>query len=126
MPTVILKDGKPYSTLGSPGGSRIPSAVLQVILNMIEYGMDMQSAINAPRAYCFTTSNEAEGTKKKLQIENSLTALLPELIAMGYDAAGYADGSIDSYFGGVQGIKVEEKGYHGGADPRRDGKALGY
>ena len=53
--------------------------------------------------------------------------LLPELIALGYDARVYSDNrELDSYFGGVQGIRVEEEGYHGGADPRRDGKALGY
>lgn len=126
MPTVILKEGKPYATLGSPGGSRIPSAVLQVVLNMIEFEMDIQSAISACRVYCFTTSNEAEGTHKTLYIENSLSSLKAQLDAMGYNTVKYSDSAIDSYFGGVQGIKVEEAGYHGGADPRRDGKALGY
>ena len=59
--------------------------------------------------------------------ENALKELLPELIALGYDARVYSDNrELDSYFGGVQGIRVEEEGYHGGADPRRDGKALGY
>ncbi len=126
MPTVILKDGRPYATLGSPGGSRIPSAVLQVVLNMIEFGMDMQSAINAPRVYCFTTSDQAIGTPKSLQLEGALASLLPALNNMGYDAKLYGDGQTHSYFGGVQGIKVEKQGYHGGADIRRDGKALGF
>lgn len=126
MPTVILKDGRPYATLGSPGGSRIPAAVLQVTLNMTEFGMDMQEAIEAPRVYCFTTSDEPEGTAKTIEVEAALKNLLPGLAAMGYDAAVYSDRQLDPYFGGVQGIKVEEEGYHGGADPRRDGKALGY
>lgn len=126
MPTVVLKDGKPYATLGSPGGSRIPSAVLQVLLNMIEFGMDMQSAIASPRVYCFTTSSQTAGAPKSLQIEKSLSSLVPELTAMGYEAEVYGFRDCDSYFGGVQGIKVENNGYHGGADPRRDGKALGY
>ena len=126
MPTVLLKDGKPYATLGSPGGSRIPSAVLQVVLNMTEFGMDIQEAISAPRVYCFTTVNEAPGTPKSLYIENSLKSLLPSLNSFGYNAVAYSDWEIDSYFGGVQGIKVEGDKYHGGADPRRDGKALGY
>ena len=127
MPTVILKEGKPYATLGSPGGSRIPVAVLQVVLNMIEFGMDMQTAINQPRVYCYTTTDEPPGTAKLIEIENALKELLPELIALGYDARVYSDNrELDSYFGGVQGIRVEEEGYHGGADPRRDGKALGY
>lgn len=45
---------------------------------------------------------------------------------MNYNVLLYGDKQYDSYFGGVQGIKVTDNGYHGGADPRRDGKALGY
>lgn len=100
---------------------------MQVVLNMIEFDMDMQTAINQPRVYCYTTTDEPPGTAKLIEIENALKELLPELIALGYDARVYSDNrELDSYFGGVQGIRVEEEGYHGGADPRRDGKALGY
>ena len=48
-PTIILKDGKLYMILGTPGGSTIITSVLQTILNVHEFGMDIQSAINAPR-----------------------------------------------------------------------------
>ena len=127
LPTVVLKSGAPYATFGTPGGSRIPSAGLQVFLNMVEFDMNMQEAINAYRIYCFTTSEaDRDKTKKVLYIEVGLNSLKDELSNMGYDVNAYGDGDIHSYFGGVQGIKVEGDNYHGGADPRRDGKALGY
>jgi len=50
-PTVVLKDGKPVLVTGSPGGSRIISTVLQVIVNVIDYGMDVAAAVAAPRLH---------------------------------------------------------------------------
>lgn len=127
LPTVVLKNNKTFATFGTPGGSRIPAAALQVFLNMVEFEMNMQDAINACRVYCFTTS-EADRNKsaKVLYMENGLNKLKTELEKMGYEILIYGESDIHSYFGGVQGIRVEALGYHGGADPRRDGKALGY
>jgi gamma-glutamyltranspeptidase/glutathione hydrolase len=48
-PTIVTKDGKPVMVLGTPGGSRIITTVLLTILNVIDYGMDMQQAVDAPR-----------------------------------------------------------------------------
>ena len=50
-PTIVLKDGKPVLVTGSPGGSRIISAVLQVIVNVIDYKMDVAAAVAAPRLH---------------------------------------------------------------------------
>jgi gamma-glutamyltranspeptidase/glutathione hydrolase len=50
-PTIVLKDGKPVLVTGSPGGSRIISAVLQVIVNVLDYNMDVASAVAAPRLH---------------------------------------------------------------------------
>src|SRR4051812_20798889 len=50
-PTIVLKDGKPVLVTGSPGGSRIISAVLQVIVNVLDYDMDVASAVAAPRLH---------------------------------------------------------------------------
>ena len=50
-PTILVRDGRLALVLGSPGGSRIPTTVLQVILNMVDYGMDVQAAIDAPRVH---------------------------------------------------------------------------
>lgn len=48
-PTIVTKDGKPLLVLGTPGGSRIITVVLLTILNVIDYGMDVQQAVDAPR-----------------------------------------------------------------------------
>jgi gamma-glutamyltranspeptidase / glutathione hydrolase len=50
-PTIVLKDGKPVLVTGSPGGSRIISAVLQVVVNVLDYGMDVAAAVAAPRLH---------------------------------------------------------------------------
>lgn len=50
-PTIVLKDGKPVLVTGSPGGSRIPTAVLQVIVNVLDHGMPVAEAVSAPRLH---------------------------------------------------------------------------
>ena len=50
-PTIVLKDGKPVMVLGSPGGSRIITAVAQVIMNVVDHGMTIQEAVDAPRLH---------------------------------------------------------------------------
>ncbi len=50
-PTILLRDGKPVLAIGTPGGSRIITAVLQAILNLVDYGMDVQEALDAPRIH---------------------------------------------------------------------------
>src|SRR5207253_6115837 len=51
VPTIVLKDGKPFLVLGAPGGSRIITAVMQVMLNVIDFGMNIQDAIDSPRVH---------------------------------------------------------------------------
>ncbi len=50
-PTIVFKDGKPVLVLGTPGGSRIITTVLEVIVNFIDHGMTLQEAIDAPRIH---------------------------------------------------------------------------
>jgi gamma-glutamyltranspeptidase/glutathione hydrolase len=50
-PTIVLKDGKPVLVTGSPGGSRIISTVLQVVVNVLDYHMDVAAAVAAPRLH---------------------------------------------------------------------------
>ncbi len=50
-PTILLKDGRPFLALGTRGGGRITTMVLQVILNVVDFGMELQAAVNAPRCH---------------------------------------------------------------------------
>jgi len=129
MPTIVMKDGNPYATLGSPGSMRIPAAVLQVLINMIDFGMNIQEAIEYPRIYCYAVgSDETYTNKKDLYLEQAFDDDVRDgLRALGYNLIFQGSGDIDLYFGGVQGVRfIDENKMHGGADPRRDGKALGY
>jgi gamma-glutamyltranspeptidase/glutathione hydrolase len=50
-PTIALKDGKPVLVIGTPGGSRIITTVLEIIVNVIDHGMTLQEAVDAPRIH---------------------------------------------------------------------------
>lgn len=50
-PTIVVRDGKPFMVIGSPGGSRIITITLEAILNVIDFGMDIQEAVDAPRIH---------------------------------------------------------------------------
>ena len=76
-PTIVLKDGKPFLALGSPGGSTIITTVLQMIINRIDLGMTVEQAIAAPRA---TQRNTASTTAEPAFI----TAYGPALTALGH------------------------------------------
>ncbi len=118
-PTIILdEEGNPFLVLGSPGAARIITTVTQVISNVIDYGMDIQDAIDAPRIYT--------DTQGILYYEGRLDeSVIEELQAMGYETE-----EVDAYyksFGSVQAVKYgSDNTLYGGADPRRDSKALAY
>ncbi|HEV2798358.1 MAG TPA: gamma-glutamyltransferase, partial [Nocardioides sp.] len=76
-PTIVLKDGKPFMALGSPGGSTIITTVLQMIINRIDLGMSLEQAIAAPRA---TQRNSANTTAEPAFI----TAYGPALTGLGH------------------------------------------
>jgi gamma-glutamyltranspeptidase/glutathione hydrolase len=118
-PTVVLKDGETYMAVGTPGGSRIPGTVLQVLLNVLDYKMGIQEAIEQPRIH--------NTNKGSLYVEGNM----PETVKTKLEEMGHQlsiKGEMDSYFGGVHAIIRDQATgeMHGGADPRRDGKALAY
>lgn len=117
-PTLVLKDGKPFMTLGTPGGTRIISALAQIIMNVIDFAMTMDEAIEAPRVHCITKTLYVEGRIDKSVVE--------KLKTLGHKVSVRAE--YDNYFGGAQGIKIDlkTKKLEGGADSRRDGVAMGY
>lgn len=115
-PTIVLKNGKPIMSLGAPGATRIITGVAQVISLVLDYGMDIQEAIDFPRIH---------DDYDKLVCETRIDpAVIAKLKTMGHNVVEEAD-----YFEYpcVQGVTMGEDGkLRGGADPRRDGKALGF
>jgi gamma-glutamyltranspeptidase/glutathione hydrolase len=120
-PTIILKDSKPYIIVGSPGGSTIITVVLQVILNCIDFNMNIREAIEKPRIH-------HQWMPDSLYYEqNALTQKVKnELTAMGY---ALVDKDADQrILGIVEGIMIDNRNkiIFGASDPRGGGLALGY
>jgi gamma-glutamyltranspeptidase / glutathione hydrolase len=118
-PTIILKEGKPFLALGSPGAGRIVATVVQLIVNVIDFGMNADDANKAPRFFC-------QKFDDYLHLENRFPeSERAELEKKGHHLKIYGD--FDLYFGGAQLILVDPVtgDYHGSADPRRGGTAMG-
>jgi gamma-glutamyltranspeptidase/glutathione hydrolase len=118
-PTIIVKDGKPWVALGTPGGHTIGQTVPQMVMNLIDFGMNVQEAIAAPRV-SFVEPNS-------LRMEWLIPEKVhKELAAMGHDVResrglGNAHGLEIFYDASGKPVRFE-----GGADPRGHGKAAGY
>jgi gamma-glutamyltranspeptidase / glutathione hydrolase len=118
-PTIVVKDGAPLLVLGSPGGPRIISAVLQALTGVLDFGMDIQAAVAEPRIH-------HQWWPDVLYYEpDALTTDVREALArMGHMLTAYES------IGSVQGIEVRsaeggQRRLLGGADPRRNGCAVG-
>lgn len=108
-PTIVLKHGKPFLVTGSPGGSHITTAVLQVVVNVIDRGMSIAQAVDAPRVH-------AQWTPDKVFAE---PALSPAIVA-----ALKARGDVveeQRPFTSANSIMVTPAGFAGAADPREGG-----
>ena len=118
-PTIIFREGKPWAALGTPGGHTIGQTVPQMVLNLVEFGMDIQQAIAAARI-SFLEPNT-------LAVEDTLPAeLRDELAAYGHNVRSVRG------LGNAHGLAIEynQEGkpvrFTGAADPRRSGLAKGY
>lgn len=106
-PTIVLKDGEPYLITGSPGGSRIITTVLQIIMNVIDHGMNIAEASVAPRIHHQWLPDE-------IRVEKGLSADTVALLeAMGHKVA------VKSVMGSTQSIIRLPEGLYGYSDPRR-------
>jgi gamma-glutamyltranspeptidase/glutathione hydrolase len=118
-PVIVFRDGKPWLTAGSPGGSRIIGIVAQLLVNLIDHDMDVQQAINAPRV------NAQNGPLSLEVLYPKRMELEEELRRSGWKVQGQK--AWYEAWGGAHGIRVRPDGaLEGGADPRREGAARGY
>ncbi len=114
-PTIVLKDGRPFLATGSPGGSRIITTTLQVIMNVIDHGMNIAAATNAARVHHQWLPDE-------LRVETGLSPDTLRLLA----AKGHAV-VVKNAMGSTQSVMRTEAGLFGASDPRAPGAlTLGY
>jgi len=117
-PTMVFKRGEFVLGLGSPGGSRIVSAVTQATSNILDHGMSLSAAVAAPRIHYENGTIHLEG-----RIPRDVTE---KLASAGKKINSRKD--FDIYFGGVHAVAraPSKEGLCGAADPRRDGVAKGF
>ena len=128
-PTLVLKDGKPFLAISTPGGDSQDQQILNVLLEMIVFGNDIQEAIEAPRInslHPFGSFDSHPSEPGVLEIENRVPeATRTELIARGHKLKVLGAYSMST---GVVAVGVDPKNgtLRGGADPRRERYIFGW
>jgi gamma-glutamyltranspeptidase/glutathione hydrolase len=115
-PTILTRNGQFFMALGAPGGPRIISAVLQVILNVVDFGMNVQEAVDAPRFH-------HQWQPDTLYVESGVPAETVESLRMRGHHIDYSPGVV---LARVEAILKDGEMLKGASDPRADGKAAGY
>lgn len=115
IPGFAIKDGLPWMSFGVMGGAYQPCGHAHFITNMVDYGMDVQQALDFPRLFWEGETLQAETT-------------LPQATIDGLTARGHHVAAVDKPHGGGQAIRIDRENgvLIGGSDPRKDGCALGY
>ena len=124
IPAFITKDGAPFMSFGVMGGDMQPQGHVQILLNILDFGMNLQEAGDAPRIYhrgTFASSGHVDDVG-----ETYLESGFPyESISLLMDK-GHNIGMVKGKYGGYQAIMVKDHVYYGASESRKDGQAAGY
>jgi gamma-glutamyltranspeptidase/glutathione hydrolase len=123
-PTIVVRDGKPFLVLGSPGSSKIITTVANVLMGVVDYGMNVQEAVNAPRFH-------NQWLPDVLNVEKWFSPdTVSALEKMGYNVQiGLHEGKfVSPYWSDAECIAIDAKTGErlGASDGRDGGKAVGY
>jgi gamma-glutamyltranspeptidase/glutathione hydrolase len=127
IPAFITKDGKPWISFGLMGGGMQPQGHVQIVANLIDFGMNLQEAGDAPRIHHIGSSQPTGEIMEDGGIVNLETGIdyevIRELMLRGHKIQ-FASGP----YGGYQAIMLDPKSgvYHGASESRKDGQAAGY
>jgi gamma-glutamyltranspeptidase/glutathione hydrolase len=117
-PTIVLKNGKLFLVLGSPGGPTIITTVANILMGVVDYGLNIEQAVNAPRFHDQWMPD---------QIEMEAVGFSPDTIGI-LEHMGHKIKMAHGYWGDAECIAIDEKTGErlGASDGRNDGKAVGY
>lgn len=123
-PTIIVRDGKPFLVMGSPGSSKIITTVVNILIGVVDYGMNIKEAVNAPRFH-------NQWLPDVLNVERWFSPDTVQALAkMGYHVqVGLRDGSdVGGYWSEAECIAIDPRTGErlGASDDRGNGKAVGY
>ncbi len=127
IPAFVTKDGQPWMSFGVMGGDMQPQGHVQILCNLIDFGMNLQETGDAARFY-HTGSSDPDGTKMddggKLAVESGVSMAVREALV----ARGHVLKDAPGAFGGYQAIRYDAKNdvYIGASESRKDGHAAGY
>ena len=123
-PTIVVRDGKPFLVLGSPGSSKIITTVANVLMGVVDYGMNIQEAVNAPRFH-------NQWMPDVVNVEQWFSPdTVGALQKMGYNVVFglHEEGDDSPYWSDAECIAIDPKTGErlGASDGRNNGKAVGY
>jgi gamma-glutamyltranspeptidase/glutathione hydrolase len=127
IPGFVTKDGKPWLTFGVMGGDMQAQGHVQVLCDMIDFGMDVQEAGDAPR-FNHLGSSEPTGQRAPDGGRVALESGIGPDVRRALESKGHRLVNVRGGFGGYQAIRIDaDRGVlNGGSDPRKDGCAMGY
>ena len=129
IPAFVLRDGRPFMSFGVVGGDMQPQGQLQVLTNIIDFGMDVQQAGDAPRWRHDGSSMPTADSAERLS-DGGLVLVepgFPDQVLKRLAKRGHLVQRDNYAFGGYQAIMRGSNGvYHGASESRRDGQAAGY
>ncbi|HQR07338.1 MAG TPA: gamma-glutamyltransferase [Gemmatales bacterium] len=128
IPGFVLKDGKPWFCFGCMGGDMQPQGQVEVLVNMIDFGMNVQAAGNYPR---LEHTGSATPTGKAMASNGGTVQAepgIPDAVVKELEKRGHVVQRVARNGGGYQGIMIHPVTgmLHGGTEPRKDGMAIGY
>ncbi|MCG3420293.1 gamma-glutamyltransferase [Oceanobacillus sp. GSFE11] len=112
-PSIVLQDGEPYMTVGSPGGATIITSVTQTLVNVLGYEMELKDAIEEPRIY----SSSYPSIRWEYGVPENIRDLLEQM--------GHSWEETPREIGNVNSILLHDETYSGAADSTREGTAIG-
>ena len=125
---MVTKDGKPYFTFGVMGGDMQPQGHVQVLVNLIDFGMNVQAAGEAPRIEHVGSATPTGLPEKPKGGIIKAEPGIPEEVVKELIRRGHRVERVKVNGGGFQGILIDPKTgvLHGGSEARKDGAAVGY